>query len=63
MLLFDDAVSSLDIQPAEHFAHTVNKLKGRATMLFITHQVPKVLQADEVIHFGQPEAVATVAPK
>ena len=56
VLIFDEAVSSLDQTTAEHFAHTVNKLKGKVTMLFITHQVPKALQVDEVIRFGQPEA-------
>ena len=32
---------------AEHFAVTVNKLKGRVTMLFITHQMIKALEVDE----------------
>ena len=54
ILIFDEAVSSLDQQTAEHFAHTVNKLKGRVTMLFITHQMPDALQVDEVIRFGAP---------
>lgn len=26
----------------------INKLKGQATMLFVTHQIPKGLQADEM---------------
>ena len=58
VLIFDEAVSSLDQATAEHFAHTVNKLKGKVTMLFITHQLPKALQVDEVLKFGQPEAGA-----
>ena len=29
---------------AEHFAQTINRLKGKVTMIFITHQVPKGLQ-------------------
>jgi subfamily B ATP-binding cassette protein HlyB/CyaB len=49
ILIFDEAVSNLDQQTAEHFARTINKLKGQVTMLFITHQVPKGLQVDEVI--------------
>ncbi|HUW25988.1 MAG TPA: peptidase domain-containing ABC transporter [Gallionella sp.] len=56
VLIFDEAVSNLDIETAEHFAHTVNKLKGKVTMLFITHQLPKALQVDEVLKFGMPEA-------
>ena len=52
VLIFDEAVSNLDQQTAEHFAQTINKLKGRVTMLFITHQVPKGLQVDEVFNMG-----------
>jgi subfamily B ATP-binding cassette protein HlyB/CyaB len=52
ILIFDEAVSSLDQQTAEHFAQTINRLKGKATMLFITHQIPKGLQVDEVFSFG-----------
>ncbi|MDO8350943.1 MAG: peptidase domain-containing ABC transporter [Gallionella sp.] len=59
VLIFDEAVSSLDQATAEHFAGTVNKLKGKVTMLFITHQLPKALQMDEVLNFGMPEANAS----
>jgi subfamily B ATP-binding cassette protein HlyB/CyaB len=58
VLIFDEAVSSLDHANAEHFAGTVNKLKGRVTMLFITHHLPKALQVDEVLNFGMPEVSA-----
>jgi subfamily B ATP-binding cassette protein HlyB/CyaB len=34
------------------FAKTINKLKGKVTMLFITHQVPKGLHVDEVVELG-----------
>jgi subfamily B ATP-binding cassette protein HlyB/CyaB len=52
ILIFDESVSNLDQQTAEHFARTINKLKGTVTMLFITHQIPKGLQVDEVFNFG-----------
>ncbi len=52
ILIFDEAVSNLDQQTAEHFARTINKLKGCVTMLFITHQIPRGLQVDEVLSFG-----------
>ncbi|MFT3850213.1 MAG: peptidase domain-containing ABC transporter [Propionivibrio sp.] len=52
ILVFDEAVSNLDQQTAEHFAKTINKLKGKVTMIFITHQIPKGLQVDEVFSFG-----------
>jgi len=51
ILIFDEAVSNLDVQTAEHFARTINKLKGRVTMIFITHQVPAGLRVDEVVTF------------
>jgi ATP-binding cassette, subfamily B, bacterial HlyB/CyaB len=53
ILIFDEAVSNLDQQTAEHFAHTVNRLKSKVTMIFITHQVPRGLQVDEVVNMGQ----------
>jgi subfamily B ATP-binding cassette protein HlyB/CyaB len=54
ILIFDEAVSNLDQQTAEQFAKTVNSLKGKVTMLFITHQVPRGLQVDEVFSFAKP---------
>lgn len=55
VLIFDEAVSNLDQQTAEHFAQTVNKLKGKVTILFITHQLPKGLQVDEAVVLGKDE--------
>jgi subfamily B ATP-binding cassette protein HlyB/CyaB len=62
ILIFDEAVSNLDQQTAEHFAQTINQLKGKVTMLFITHQIPKGLQVDEVFSFGGKAAPAQAAP-
>ena len=56
ILIFDEATSSLDAQTAEHFASTINQLKGKVTMLFITHALPKNLQVDEVVRIGQGRA-------
>ena len=53
VLIFDEAVSNLDQQTAEHFAQTVNKLKGKVTILFITHQLPKGLHVDEAVILGK----------
>ena len=50
VLVFDEAASNLDQHTAEQFAKTINRLKGRATILFITHHVPRGLQVDEVYH-------------
>jgi subfamily B ATP-binding cassette protein HlyB/CyaB len=52
ILLFDEATSSLDAQTAEHFAATINQLKGKVTMLFIAHALPKNLLVDEVVRIG-----------
>lgn len=56
VLIFDEAVSNLDQQTAEHFAQTVNKLKGKVTILFITHQLPKGLQVDEAVVLGKTDS-------
>jgi subfamily B ATP-binding cassette protein HlyB/CyaB len=53
VLIFDEAVSNLDHQTAEHFARTINTLKGKVTMIFITHQIPRGLQVDEVVALGE----------
>ncbi|MDO8262398.1 MAG: peptidase domain-containing ABC transporter [Gallionella sp.] len=53
ILIFDEATSSLDSTTAEHFAATINRLKGKVTMLFITHALPKNLLVDEIVRIGQ----------
>jgi subfamily B ATP-binding cassette protein HlyB/CyaB len=52
ILIFDEATSSLDVATAEHFCATINQLKGKVTMLFITHALPKNLQVDEIVQIG-----------
>jgi subfamily B ATP-binding cassette protein HlyB/CyaB len=52
VLIFDEATSALDSETAEAFARTINALKGKVTMLFITHAMPKALKIDEVIRLG-----------
>jgi subfamily B ATP-binding cassette protein HlyB/CyaB len=52
ILIFDEATSSLDVATAEHFCATINQLKGKVTMLFITHALPKNLQVDEIVQLG-----------
>jgi subfamily B ATP-binding cassette protein HlyB/CyaB len=48
VLVFDEATSALDAATAEQFARTINALKGKVTVLFITHALPKGLQLDAV---------------
>jgi ATP-binding cassette, subfamily B, bacterial HlyB/CyaB len=49
VLIFDEATSALDQETAESFAKTINALKGKVTMLFITHALPKALRIDEIV--------------
>jgi ATP-binding cassette, subfamily B, bacterial HlyB/CyaB len=56
VLIFDEATSALDAETAESFAKTINGLKGKVTMLFITHGMPKALKIDEVVQLGKAGA-------
>ncbi len=46
VLIFDEATSALDAPTAESFSKTINSLRGKVTMLFITHGLPRGLQVD-----------------
>ncbi len=52
VLIFDEATSGLDAATVEQFARTVNRLKGSATILFITHGVPGALEVDQTVRIG-----------
>ena len=54
VLIFDEATSNLDPATAESLARTINHLKGKATILFIAHQVPPGLQIDRHLSFNRP---------
>ncbi|MGH6692067.1 MAG: ATP-binding cassette domain-containing protein, partial [Gammaproteobacteria bacterium] len=62
VLIFDEATTGLDQETAEAFARTVNQLKGRVTMLFVAHLLPRALQVDEVVRLGTPTLVAPAHP-
>ncbi|MBI2313484.1 MAG: peptidase domain-containing ABC transporter [Betaproteobacteria bacterium] len=55
ILIFDEATSSLDPATAEQLARTVNQFRGRVTILFVAHQLPKGLKVDEVVRLGGSE--------
>src|SRR3569623_242446 len=59
ILIFDEATSNLDSTTAEHFASTVNQIKAKVTMIFISHALPKNLLVDEFVRIG-PVALAAV---
>jgi subfamily B ATP-binding cassette protein HlyB/CyaB len=60
VLIFDEATSHLDAPVAEELAATINALKGKATILFIAHAIPRGLQMDEALRFGARVAGAPV---
>jgi subfamily B ATP-binding cassette protein HlyB/CyaB len=53
ILIFDEATSNLDVSTAEQLAQTINQLKGKATIVFIAHIVPRGLKADHGFNFGE----------
>ncbi|WP_458233093.1 peptidase domain-containing ABC transporter [Roseateles sp. P5_E8] len=61
VLIFDEATSALDAETAENFAKTVNGLKGKVTMLFITHALPKALKIDSVVHLTKTSGIQKFA--
>jgi len=54
VLLFDEATSNLDAQTAEAFAKTIEALRGKVTILFITHARIGALKFDRVVTLGTP---------
>jgi ATP-binding cassette, subfamily B, bacterial HlyB/CyaB len=62
VLIFDEAVASLDDESAAHIAQTVNGLRGKVTMLFITHKLPAALQVDSWIQLKPAKTVARLWP-
>jgi len=52
ILIFDEATSSLDTITASHIAQTINQLKGKVSILFITHQMPENLVVDNVVRLN-----------
>jgi len=56
VLIFDEAASNLDAPTAERFAQTVNQLKGKVTIVYIAHQLPRGLQVDELFALGAEKA-------
>lgn len=59
ILIFDEATSSLDPATADQLGRTINALKGKVTILFIAHALPKSLHVDGTVRIGEK---ATVVP-
>ncbi len=62
ILIFDEATSALDAQTANAFAATINALRGKVSMLFVTHALPKALQVDDIFLIGDGR-IQRAAPK
>lgn len=62
ILIFDEATSNLDANTAESIGKTLNTLRGRVTMLFITHQLPSTLRMDAVVRIS-PSGIAANGPQ
>lgn len=63
VLIFDESTSSVDLQTAEHIGRTVNALKGKATILFIAHALPRSLQPDHILRIGDKVTALTAERK
>ncbi len=59
VLVFDEATSSVDAATAEQLGRTISALKGRVTILFIAHLLPRSLQPDHVVRIGEKLAVVS----
>ena len=54
ILVFDEATANLDGLTAAHLARTINRLRGKATLIFIAHHLPENLKVDRVLRMGGP---------
>jgi subfamily B ATP-binding cassette protein HlyB/CyaB len=61
VLIFDEATSSLDPETARLFALTVNRLRGKVSLLFIAHALPPELNVDAVINIGSGPSLRHLA--
>lgn len=62
VLIFDEATSSLDVPTAEQLGRTINGLKGRVSILFIAHALPRTLQVDQLVRIGEKFSVVSAEP-
>ena len=61
VLIFDEATSNLDLATAEQFANTVNSLRGKVTLIFIAHQLPKSLQVDHLVRLDEISGIGSIS--
>lgn len=54
LLIMDEATSALDRQTAEKIMYTISQMKGRMTILSISHDMSSAKYADQIIHIAPP---------
>jgi len=52
ILIFDEATSNLDKATEKNMIYTINQLKGKVAMLYITHHLNKALKIDALVKLG-----------
>lgn len=60
VLIFDEATSALDRDTAAQLAATINRFRGKVTVLFITHALPEGLEVDDRVMLEPPNRARTV---
>lgn len=63
VLIFDEATSSLDQSTAEQLGRTITALRGRTTILFIAHSIPRSLHVDRAVRLGDKLSVVVSDPE
>jgi ATP-binding cassette, subfamily B, bacterial HlyB/CyaB len=62
VLIFDEATASLDRDTAEGIGSTINRLRGKVTVLFIAHHLPQTLHVDSTARLQQKTAALHPCP-
>jgi ATP-binding cassette, subfamily B, bacterial HlyB/CyaB len=58
ILLFDEPTSALDTATATQLARSIQRIRGKVTIVMVTHAMPAGLVPDRVIQLGGPPALA-----
>ena len=63
LLVLDEATSALDGETELRIAESINKLKGKCTVIMIAHRLSSIRNADKVIYMdsGRIKAIGTFA--
>jgi ATP-binding cassette, subfamily B, bacterial PglK len=53
VIVFDEATSALDINTEKNVMNSINKLKGKKTLIIVAHRLSTVSECDKIYHFNQ----------